>query len=202
MFWPECLPEDIPCGGIPLGLLLGDPDGYFYTTCRRNCISFLGRKHPRITQVGLEICLTHCPLNPVPKQMAENGWINSFDHSLYKYLHWISTGICQDLSLPVWYHWDSGESSRKWMQICNYTSQDSDHFVAMFHQNTEIACWFDGYRDLFHFLLHISSNICMHLCVCRRFVSVPVRVTALRKSLHTHLGIKWANIYLSRNLTL
>ena len=59
------------------------------------------------------------------------------------------------------------------MQICNYTSQDSDHFVATFHQTTEIVCWFDGYRDLFHFLLHISSNICMHLCVSRRFVSVP-----------------------------
>lgn len=64
------------------------------------------------------------------------------------------------------------------MQICNYTSpaQDSDRFVAMFHQNTEMVFWFDGYQNLFHFLLNISSNICLHLCIC-------VLVSALSESL-------------------
>lgn len=53
------------------------------------------------------------------------------------------------------------------MQICNYTSaQGSDCLVAMFHQNTEMQCWFDCYRNLFHFLPNIASNICMHLWVC------------------------------------
>lgn len=104
-------------------------------------------------------------------------------------------------------HSDSLETvGRAWGSECKFViiHQLQIHLsFFFFHQHVEMLCLFDGYQNLFiscQTFPQIFVYICVHLCVSQCFVSLSEWWPLLESSLHT-LGIKRANIYLSKKLT-